>query len=68
VDYSFTPLKPDKQFKRAIELNAAFTCRLERVPDAAPRARLKNLRTREEQSLSPAEILPALRSASGREG
>ncbi len=65
VDYSFTPLKPDKQFKRAIELNAAFTCRLEHVPDAPSRARLKNLRTREEKMLSPSEILPALRSPSG---
>ncbi len=65
VDYSFTPLKPDKQFKRAIELNAAFTCRLEQVPAAPAHARLKNLRTREEKSLSPADILPALRSPSG---
>ena len=61
VDYSFTPVKPDKQFKRAMELNAAFTCRLERTPGNPLSARLRNLRTREEKLLAPAEVLPAMR-------
>ncbi len=68
IDYSFTPLKPDKQFKRAMELNAAFTCRLERAPEAPLVARLKNLRTREEKLLALSELLPALRSTIGRSG
>jgi histidyl-tRNA synthetase len=63
VDYSLTPLKPDKQFKRAVELNAAFTCRLERAPDGSLQSRLKNLRTREEKTLAPAELLPFLRQS-----
>lgn len=45
VDYSLTPAKSDKQFKRAQELKAAFTVRLE--SDAT--ARVKNLKTREEK-------------------
>ena len=32
VDYSLTPAKSDKQFKRALEVNAAYTTRLERKP------------------------------------
>ncbi len=52
VDYSLTPAKGDKQFKRAMELGAAWTVRLERAPDGAITARVKNLRTREEQRVS----------------
>ncbi|MEY2408244.1 MAG: histidyl-tRNA synthetase [Verrucomicrobiota bacterium] len=63
VDYSFTALKPDKQFKRALELNASFTCRLERDPEAASRARLKNLRTREEKLVPLSDVAAALRPA-----
>lgn len=66
VDYSFTPLKPDKQFKRALELNAVHTCRLERSADGPLRARLKNLRTREEQVLAVDEIAATLKSSSPR--
>ena len=61
VDYSFTPQKGDKQFKRATELNAHFTCRLERVSEGAPVARLRNLRTRDEKLLGLPEVLPAVR-------
>jgi histidyl-tRNA synthetase len=62
VDYSFTPLKPDKQFKRALEVNAAFSVRLEAVPDVGLRVRVKNLRTRAEQHLPLDELPAALRS------
>ena len=48
IDYSVVPLKPDKQFKRALECGARFTVRLEN----SETAKLKNLETREEQSLS----------------
>jgi histidyl-tRNA synthetase len=46
VEYSLTPAKSDKQFKRAQELKASFTAKLEN--DSI--ARVKNLKTREEKS------------------
>jgi len=51
VEYSLTPSKPDKQFKRALEMNAARTVRLEREPSGALTVRLKNLRDRTEKTL-----------------
>jgi histidyl-tRNA synthetase len=48
VDYSLTPAKPDKQFKRAQEIKAAHTVRLERNPAGELAVRIKNLVTREE--------------------
>jgi histidyl-tRNA synthetase len=62
VDYALTPLKPDKQFKRALELGATATCRLERGPDTLV-ARIKNLRNREEQSVPPSEVATTLQRA-----
>ena len=60
VEYSFTPLKPDKQFKRAMELNAANTVRLERAADGTVSARIKNLRSRSEQVTAVAEVATKL--------
>jgi histidyl-tRNA synthetase len=57
VEYSLTPMKPDKQFKRAIELNAANSVRLEKTADGAMQVRVKNLKTREERVLPSAELL-----------
>jgi histidyl-tRNA synthetase len=54
VEYSLTPAKSDKQFKRALELNARFTARLERT-DGGLMVKLKNLKTREEKLVAPAE-------------
>jgi histidyl-tRNA synthetase len=53
VEYSLTPAKSDKQFKRAMELKARFTVKLA-GPGAARRLeiKLKNLATREEKTLS----------------
>jgi histidyl-tRNA synthetase len=51
VEYSLTPAKPDKQFKRALEMNAARTVKLEREPGGAMTVRLKNLRDRTEKTL-----------------
>ena len=48
VDYSLTPAKSDKQFKKALELGASKTVRLERQPDGSLSLRLKNLKSREE--------------------
>lgn len=49
VDYSLTPAKGDKQFKRALELGAAYTVRLERGTDGVVISKVKNLKTREEK-------------------
>lgn len=60
VEYSFTPLKPDKQFKRAMELNAAHTARIERTADDALQVKVKNLKTREERVVGVAEAAGAI--------
>jgi histidyl-tRNA synthetase len=52
VDYSLTPAKPDKQFKRAQELRARYTARLEPGPAGELLVKLKNLGTREERQLT----------------
>lgn len=52
VEYPLTPAKPDKQIKRALELNAAMTVKLE----ANSQARVKDLRTRQERVMQ----VPAL--------
>ena len=57
VDYSLTPVKPDKQFKRAQELKAAFTVKLENQSTV----RVRNLKTREEQSMAPAQAVEWMR-------
>lgn len=44
VDYALTPAKPDKQFKRAQELKATCTAKL----DNDAYVRIRNLKTREE--------------------
>ncbi len=63
VEYSFTPAKSDKQFKRAQELKVAYTVRLERKAETGQViARLKNLSTREESLLPCLEIADHLRS------
>jgi histidyl-tRNA synthetase len=56
VDYALTPAKSDKQFKRAQELKAAHTVRLERNPAGELTAKIRNLKTREEKALAPAEV------------
>jgi hypothetical protein len=49
-------MKPDKQFKRAQDLNAAFTVKVE--SDSS--VRLRNLKTREERLAAAAEIIPLI--------
>ena len=48
VDYPLAPSKPDKQFKRAMELDAAFTARLDKDEQGKALIRFKNLSSREE--------------------
>jgi histidyl-tRNA synthetase len=59
VDYPLVATKSDKQFKRALELKARYTARLEASTGDPPLVRLKHLQTREEQ-LVPSQDLPVL--------
>jgi histidyl-tRNA synthetase len=62
IEYSLTPAKSDKQFKRALELNAGYTIKLERDGDGELLLRFKNLKTREEQLVPPSEAGNHLRT------
>ncbi len=55
VEYPLTPAKSDKQFKRAQELRAAHTATMERAATGELVVKLKNLKTREEKTVAPAE-------------
>ncbi len=55
VDYPLTPAKSDKQFKRAQELKAAHTLKLERNQAGELLARMKDLKTRGEVVIPAAE-------------
>ena len=65
VDYSLTPAKSDKQFKRAQELNAVCSLRLDRSPAGELLARIKNLKTREEKSVPMAQAAAQVRAFAG---
>jgi histidyl-tRNA synthetase len=60
VDYPLVPAKSDKQFKRAQELKAGHTIKLERSPSGEVLAKIKNLRSREEKTASTAEAVEFL--------
>ncbi len=51
VDYSLVPAKSDKQFKRALELRARYTFKLEWTTEGDLAVKLKNLATREEKNI-----------------
>jgi histidyl-tRNA synthetase len=68
VEYTLTPLKGDKQFKRALELRCAFTARIERTDSAESRVKLKNLKTRTEETLNAAQAVKHLAAARRVEG
>jgi histidyl-tRNA synthetase len=61
VDYSLAAAKPNKQFKRAQELNSRATLRLERTSENQVIAKVKDLKTRVEKAISPAEAAEFLR-------
>jgi len=61
VDYPLTAAKPDRQFKRAQELRAAHTIKLEANPTGEPVARVRNLKSREEWTGAPGEAAQQLR-------
>jgi len=60
IDYSLTPAKSDKQFKRAQELKAAHTIKLERSETGELMARIKKLHTREEKVAGIEELVNKL--------
>jgi histidyl-tRNA synthetase len=49
VDYPLTPARPDKQFKRAQELNARFLLKLERAPGGQLAEKRRDMATRQEE-------------------
>jgi histidyl-tRNA synthetase len=61
VDYPLTPVKPDKQFKRALELDASFTVRLEGVNSGKSQVKVRNLKTRDERSGNADDAVKILR-------
>ena len=64
TDYSFTPAKADKQFKRALEVGASFSVKLTRPSaDETSSALARNLITRDEKSGTIEEIVKYLASA-----
>ncbi|MCX8157075.1 MAG: ATP phosphoribosyltransferase regulatory subunit [Verrucomicrobiae bacterium] len=58
VEFSLTPAKPDKQWKRATELGAKFGVTVRPQPNGEVMAHWKNLLTRQEQIL-PLGVWPA---------
>jgi histidyl-tRNA synthetase len=65
VDYSLTPTKSDKQFKRAQELKAANTVKVERNAAGELVAKVKNLKTRQETVVPLNEAAARLRENKG---
>jgi histidyl-tRNA synthetase len=61
AEYSLTPSKADKQFKRALDLKASCTVRLERSGDQEFVVRVKDLKTRDEKIVPRNQVLSALR-------
>ena len=60
MDYSFTAAKPDKQFKRALEIKTAHTVKLERNTAGELTVKIKNLQDRAEAILSPEAAIESL--------
>lgn len=60
VEFSLVPSKGDKQFKRALELGAFRTLRVEREEDSQLRVRIKDLKTREERLVAIGEVVAQL--------
>lgn len=56
AEYALTAVKPDKQFKRAQELNARFLAKLENDSTV----RVRNLKTREEWSMPATDLATRL--------
>lgn len=57
VEYPLTPTKPDKQFKRALELNATATATLGRTETGATAITVRHLATRKEMAFGTVDEL-----------
>jgi len=68
VDFALTPAKPDKQWKRALELGARFTATLAGGAGEQKTVRVKELSTRTETVLDPAAAVAHLKAAGQRAG
>jgi histidyl-tRNA synthetase len=64
VEFPLAPVKPDKQIKRALDLNPTFLLRLHRKPDGATSILARNLCTRTESAIPPDQILTFLSETS----
>lgn len=60
VEFSLTPSKGDRQFRRALDLGASFTIRMEALPQGGTGVRIKNLKTREEHLVPGEGVLDVL--------
>ena len=60
VEYSLVPAKSDKQFKRALELQARHTLKVEKGAAGVVVVRCKNLATRQEQVVDGMDAVKAL--------
>ena len=60
VDYAFTPTKPDKQFKRAQELGATVTIKLERTESGDLSVKVRDLKERKERFIPRTEVAKQL--------
>ena len=65
VDYSLAPARSDKQFKRAQELKARHTVKLQRNTAGELLAQTRNLKTRAEAVIPVAEAAARLRESTG---
>jgi histidyl-tRNA synthetase len=63
ADYSLTPAKPDKQFKRAQELKAGYVAQISRAETGEVLAKVKNLKTRQEVQVVPGEVIGLFKKA-----
>lgn len=63
VEYALSPLKPDKQFKRALELGAGHVAWVQHGPDGTKSLKLRNLATRTETVVRESEIVTMLKAA-----
>ncbi|HAM71071.1 MAG TPA: histidine--tRNA ligase [Verrucomicrobiales bacterium] len=62
VEYPLTPAKPDKQFKRAMELGARWVVQPEMLADGTFQARVKELSTRQERTVPLSELVASLQA------
>jgi histidyl-tRNA synthetase len=63
TEFSLTPVKSDKQFKRAQELKAATIVKIHKNDAGKISFKIRNLKTREEKIAAPESVLNVLRES-----